>query len=121
MIHALAEASLAALTSVVIALVTVAGVLGAAYLSYRAAREARLGRAELKSDVADVAAMVTTNHGKRPGEYLEQIADLRTEVGLLAHQVDRSMSLVFDKLVEHTAQDAENFAALREAIGRGPV
>lgn len=59
-------------------------------------------------------AQVETNHGKRPGEYLELIADLVDSMKNAATSED--VKALHAVLADHTRADAENFEALQSAI-----
>jgi hypothetical protein len=50
---------------------------------------------------------VATNHGMRPGEYLELIAG--------------DINALKDQLTAHTLEDHKNFTELRKAIHTGPT
>lgn len=60
---------------------------------------------ENRDHLEALRADMHTNHGKTPGEHLEMIGQVALDVALLDRKLDA-----------HTAQDAENFAALRDAI-----
>ena len=59
----------------------------------------------LFGQLASIKASVKTNHGKRPGEYLEMIAELLEGQGEIKAQLDA-----------HTTQDAERFDELTERL-----
>lgn len=74
----------------------------------------RIKSAAKANTAATVAAHadLKTNHGKRPGEYLEMVADVQVDVQALAHKVDKVIALIAD----HTVQDATNFSELRALV-----
>lgn len=113
---AISEANI---TNVLVAVVGLVGVLGAAWASVRAAREARMSRQELKAQVAEVSSAVATNHGLRPGEYLEQIADVRTELGIHGAAMDARLDSILRVLGEHTLEDQMRFDELHRALKVG--
>lgn len=55
---------------------------------------------------------VATNHGKRPGEYLEMVGEMKFDLALMNGKLDRMVEI----LADHTTQDAENFKVLRHMI-----
>lgn len=61
---------------------------------------------------ADLASDLKTNHGKRPGEYLEMVGEVRVDIAVINSKLDR----VVEILAQHTTQDAENFYALRQIL-----
>lgn len=62
----------------------------------------------------ETKTQVETNHGKRPGEYIELIADLVDIAKGGATKED--VQALHGALTEHTKADAENFEALRSSI-----
>jgi len=73
----------------------------AAVAAMRAASHAKQGRKD-----------TATNHGKRPGEYLEMVAEIRDGQDAMTTE----MSALARLIAEHTIQDAQNFAELRMLI-----
>ena len=66
--------------------------------------------------VADLHDEVRTNHGKKPSEYLEMIADVNTGVGILEGKLDSLTKAVgaqgqeFEGLLAvHTREDEDRF------------
>lgn len=82
---------------------------GAAAVAWVQTRKARRSTDNLRADIA-------TNHGMRPGEYLEQIhaevADIRSLVVLSAQEQAR----VAAELAAHTIADTDNFGELRRLL-----
>lgn len=63
---------------------------------------------QVRRKASDAEAAIRTNHGLRPGEYLEMVADVKVMVADLSV----SVSDLKHALVEHTAADAEHFGEL---------
>lgn len=59
---------------------------------------------------------VETNHGKRPGEYLEMIDDVRRQVDGLAVTVGEGVGELKAIMASHTAEDSERFDALNAQL-----
>lgn len=81
----------AALASIVVALISTIGLIVNGVIANRRTKN-------LQSDLQ-------TNHGKRPGEYLEMIHDVRES------QLDLKKALI-----EHTEQDSQRFEELAALI-----
>lgn len=89
-------------------IVTAALVTGAFGATATAFQTLRMKR-ETKALRADVA----TNHGMRPGEYLEKIhAEVANIKSLVVQSALHTASLA-DQLADHTISDAVNFEELR--------
>lgn len=102
-------------------IIAIAGTI-AAYFSWRASQAAT----KSKDAAENVDRKTTTNHGKEPWEYLEMVQDVRTDILDLKKDMlhmreytimtARSQEDLHIALIEHTAQDSENFEALRRLI-----
>lgn len=75
-----------------------------------------------------MAKDIKTNHGKKPFEYLEMVAEVHesvVEVKELVQIQAVQMDVLTQQLAEHTVADAVNFAALQQSIaavgGNGTV
>lgn len=100
---------------VIIAIIGVIGTLGSAWLALKA-----------KQAAENVDRKTETNHGKEPWEYLEMVQDVRNDVLDLKNDVlhmresslrtARAQEDLHAALIEHTAQDSENFDTLRRLI-----
>lgn len=62
--------------------------------------------------VKGVRRDLETNHGKRPGEYLEMVADVKVGQDIVSAQ----LSNLTAHLVAHAELDAKNFKELRELL-----
>lgn len=78
-----------------------------------------IGRKMKKMDasVSDIKSDIQTNHGKKPYEYLEMIADVQN--GLVDNKLDiiETKHLVVKQaelMDQHLAQDAENFEEIKD-------
>lgn len=65
-----------------------------------------------RSAVDSLTEKVQTNHGLEPREYLEMIAEVSVKLDMVA----AGQHAVVGLIVEHTAQDERNFAALEQKI-----
>jgi formylmethanofuran dehydrogenase subunit B len=73
----------------------------------------------VEGTVDSIHSDIQTNHGKKPFEYLEMIADVQKE------QIDNKLDMLENRrllvehaqmLVEHTEHDSKNFNELKELI-----
>lgn len=79
-----------------------------------------------KREIRGISESIQTNHGKRPGEYLEMVADIKEDVAAIRmNQADMKVDLADVKddvsdlkgaFTEHQAQDADNFGELKGDI-----
>ena len=58
---------------------------------------------------------IQTNHGKRPGEYLEMSADI-PEIAMRVSNIEAEQAKVAQELAAHTIQDATNFGLLTKLM-----
>jgi fructose/tagatose bisphosphate aldolase len=80
----------AAITTVPATIAAVGGIL----VAIRRDREkSNTQHAETQAQIAAIAAAISTNHGKRPGEYLELTAETLAEVKSLRKDFARHESL----------------------------
>ena len=77
-----------------------------------------IGRKMRKMDanVSDIKSDIQTNHGKKPYEYLEMIADIHS--GLVDNKLDiietkHLIAKQAELMDEHLAQDAVNFTEIK--------
>jgi hypothetical protein len=70
--------------------------------------------------VSAVQEDIATNHGRKPFEYLEMVADLKEDMAEARIRTANIHTLLVDQrrmLEEHTAQDEKNFTELKDLIG----
>lgn len=104
----------------------VVATLGALGLVVPAALNGWVQMSKLNRKVDDLHSAMNTNHGKRPGEYLEMVAEIATRqahmVEGVAHMSERQVAMaknighITDALNEHTVQDERRFAEIQQSI-----
>lgn len=93
-------------------MITSAGatILSAVILAIAGIVVALVQQVRTQRKVSEVHDALKTNHGKRPGEYLEMVGDLAEQVTRL----DRKVDTVAGTLADHTVADAVNFEEQRK-------
>jgi hypothetical protein len=83
----------------------VVAIVGAIGLVVPAAINGWVQTSKLNRKVDELGSAIATNHGKRPGEYLEMVAEALQATVHIRHTLD-----------EHTIQDQERFDELTAQI-----
>lgn len=93
-------------------MITSAGatILSAVILAIAGIVVALVQQVRTQRKVSEVHDALKTNHGKRPGEYLEMVGELSEQVA----KIDRGLSAVACTVADHTLADEVNFQVIRE-------
>lgn len=89
---------------IAVAVIGIFGAVAAAWVS------ASMNSKRLRSDLE-------TNHGLRPGQYLEMVADVHVAVKELARTVNRHHEHIHEAMAAHEQSDQAQFSMIHSQLG----